>query len=104
MIALENWRRARPLVIVLDNDSVHMSQRVKDALPALEAANVTLLYLPSYCPELSQIEPIWRSVKGHAMPYRSQSVLGSMQSAVNEALQRPDNFEKNTAKLRTYNG
>ena len=33
-VALVSWRRERPLVIVLDNYSVHKSQAVKAALPA----------------------------------------------------------------------
>ena len=73
-LALVSWRRACPLVIVLDNYSVHKSQAVKAALPALEAANIFLFYLPAYSPELSEIEPIWRSVQGHGIPYRSQTV------------------------------
>lgn len=85
-VALVDWRRERPLVIVLDNYSVHKSQGVKAALPVLEAANVFLFYLPAYSPQLSEIEAIWRSVKGHGMPYRSQTVLGQMKQAVDEAL------------------
>ena len=85
-LALVSWRRACPLVIVLDNYSVHKSQAVKAALRALEAANIFLFYLPAYSPELSEIEPIWRSVKGHGIPYRSQTVLGQMKQAVDEAL------------------
>lgn len=85
-VALLGWRRVRPLVIVLDNYSVHKSQVVKAAVPLLEAANVFLFYLPAYSPELSKIEPIWRSVKGHGMPYRSQTVLGQMKQAVDAAL------------------
>jgi hypothetical protein len=86
--ASESWCRSCPLVIVLDNYSVHKSQPVKEALPALEAANVSLFYLPSYSPELSAIEPVWRSVKGHGMPYRSETVLGLRKQAVDDALQR----------------
>lgn len=85
-VALVGWRRERPLVIVLDNYSVHKSQTVKAALSALEAANVYLFYLPAYSPELSEIEPIWKSVKGHGMPYRSQTILGPMKQAVDQAL------------------
>jgi len=85
-VALVGWRRVRPLVIVLDNYSVHKSLVVRMALPALAAANVVLFYLPAYSPELSKIEPIWRSVKGHGMPSRSQMVLGQMKRAVDEAL------------------
>jgi hypothetical protein len=81
-----HWQRERPLYIVLDNYSVHKSQVVKAALPALEAANVFLFYLPAYSPELSEIEPVWRSVKAHGMPYRSQEVLGNLKQAVDMAL------------------
>lgn len=82
----EGWRRGRPLWVVLDNYSVHKSRAVKEALPHLGAANVFLFYLPAYSPELSEIEPIWRSVKGHGMPYRSHTVLGQMKRAVEDAL------------------
>jgi len=82
------WRRQRPLVIVLDNYSVHRSQQVQDALPELKAADVYLLYLPSYCPELSRIEPIWNAVKHHEMRRRSYALLGELKCAVDEALQR----------------
>jgi hypothetical protein len=40
LVSLVDWRRVRPLVIVLDNYSVHKSQVVKAAVPVLEAANV----------------------------------------------------------------
>lgn len=86
LVHAADWRRERKLVIVLDNYSVHKGDAVKDALPDLEAANIALFYLPSYSPELSEIEPIWRSVKGHGMPYRTQSVLGQAKQAVESAL------------------
>jgi hypothetical protein len=54
-----DWVRERPLVIWLDNYSVHKSDRVRAEIPALERAGITLQYLPSYSPELSKIEPIW---------------------------------------------
>lgn len=86
LVHAADWRRERRVVIVLDNYSVHKGEAVKDALPDLEAANIALFYLPSYSPELSQIEPIWRSVKGHGMPYRTQTVLGQAKQAVDNAL------------------
>jgi hypothetical protein len=84
----EDWQRERPLVIVLDNYSVHKSQAVKEALPALERAGITLFYLPSYSPELSAIEPIWQAVKHHEMRKRSYTVLGTLKQAVEAALAR----------------
>ena len=98
----DDWRRERRLVLVLDNYSVHKGKAVKDALAALEAANIALFYLPSYSPELSAIEPIWRSVKGHGMPYRTQTVLGQAKQAVDNALtQKASELLK--AKSKTTN-
>jgi DDE superfamily endonuclease len=84
----ENWRRERPLVIVLDNYSVHKSDAVREAQPALAAANVELWYLPAYAPELSEIEPVWHDVKHHQLRDRSHPVLGGLKQAVDAALAR----------------
>lgn len=86
LVHTADWRRERRLIIVLDNYSVHKGDAVKGALSDLEAANIELFYLPSYSPEMSAIEPIWRSVKGHGMPYRTQTVLGQAKQAVDNAL------------------
>lgn len=82
----EDWVRERPLVIWLDNYSVHKSERVKEELPVLERAGITFCYLPSYSPELSKIEPIWHPVKHHDLVRRSYAVLGNLLSAVEETL------------------
>jgi DDE superfamily endonuclease len=84
----EGWQRERPLVIALDNYSVHKCGRVKEERAAFEAAGITLFYLPSYSPELSGIEPIWQDVKHHAMTQRSHAVLGALFRAADEALAR----------------
>jgi hypothetical protein len=88
MVSPGDWKRARPLVIVLDNYSVHKSEPVQEARAELEAANITLLYLPSYSPELSEIEPVWQAVKHHEMPQRSQTEIRSQKQAVEQALAR----------------
>jgi len=81
-----DWRRERPLVIVLDNYSVHKSQTVADTRAAWAAARIDLVYLPSYCPELSAIEPIWNDTKQHYLPTRSFSTVAQAKSAVDNAL------------------
>lgn len=83
-----DWRRERPLVIVLDNYSVHTSTRVKEERARLEAANIRLFYLPPYAPELSRIEPVWQDVKYHEMPERSFPVVGALKRGVDAALAR----------------
>ena len=81
-----SWQRERMLVIALDNYSVHKSVLVQEALPALEAANIFLFYLPSYCPEMSGIEPVWKDVKAHQMPTRSFGQVVELKRAVDAAL------------------
>lgn len=81
-----DWKRERPLFVYLDNYSVHTSKQFKAARPALEAANIFVVYLPAYSPELSDIEPIWNDVKYHRMTQRSFQVLGHLMSALRQAL------------------
>ena len=83
-----DWRRERELVIWVDNYSVHKSERVRDELPALERAGITICYLPSYTPELSKIEPIWQDVKYHQLTERSHAKLGGLKQAAEMALLR----------------
>jgi hypothetical protein len=87
-VSASDWKRARPLWIVLDNYSVHTGEAVKAAKATLEAANVHLFYLPSYSPELSDIEPIWQAVKHHEMQTRSHREIKAMKQAVEAALAR----------------
>jgi hypothetical protein len=82
----DDWRRERPLVIWLDNYSVHKSERVQQEQPLLEAAGITLCYLPSYSPELSRIEAVWHPVKHHDLVRRSHAVLADLMTAVEGAL------------------
>jgi hypothetical protein len=81
-----DWQRQRPLAIWLDNYSVHKSDPVKAEQPALERAGITLHYLPSYSPELSQIEPIWHDVKQHRLRVRSHTQVSELKRAVEEGL------------------
>jgi hypothetical protein len=81
-----DWRRERPLYVVLDNYSVHKGAAVQQALPAWNAAEIYLIYLPAYCPELSGIEPLWQTIKHHEMPKRSFAPLGELKEAVDTAL------------------
>jgi hypothetical protein len=86
--AAANWRRECPLVVVLDNYSVHQSQTVQEEKSAWESAGVTLFFLPSYSPELSEIEPIWHALKHYQLTCRSYAVLGDLKAAVDAALGR----------------
>lgn len=86
--ASADWKRGRPLVVALDNYSVHTGVTVPQARPLLAAANVHLLYLARYCPEQSEIEPIWNDVKQHHLPIRSFEQVADLKRAVDTALAR----------------
>jgi putative transposase len=101
-IYADGWRRERPLVVALDNYSVHKSQEVRAAQPELAAANVTLWYLPSYSPELSEMEPIWHDVKHRDMVKRSYEVLGGLKCEVDITLARKA-ATLQTARSKTTN-
>ena len=83
-----DWKRERPLMIVLDNYSVHKSQSVKEMQSMLEAADIYLVYLPPYSPELSRIEPIWNDVKQHYLTTRSYEQVDALKKATDDALKR----------------
>jgi len=86
--APDSWRRERPLIVVVDNYSVHTSERVRWEQPALARADVHLLYLPAYSPELSRIETHWKATKYYDLPQRSYRRLGDLKQAVELALLR----------------
>jgi transposase len=73
-------------VIALDNYSVHTRQTVVAAQPLLAAANVELVYLARYCPEQSDIEPVWNDIKQHQLPIRSFERVADLKHAVDDAL------------------
>jgi hypothetical protein len=83
-----DWTRTRPLMIVLDKYAVHNSQTVREAQPALVAADVQLVYLPAYCPELSAMEPVWNDVKQHQLSTRSFERVAELKRVVDDALAR----------------
>lgn len=88
VIASSDWKRDRPLMVVLDNYSVHRSQAVKDELPVWERADIYLVYLPSYCPQLSAIEPIWNDTKQNELTVRSYKNVCNLKTEVDLALTR----------------
>lgn len=84
----QGYQRARPLVVVLDNYSVHRSTVVKEAAADLARIGVRLFFLPPYSSELNRIEPLWRQVKYHDLPVRSYQTLEALRTAVENALQQ----------------
>ena len=82
------WVRERELKVVLDNFSVHTSEKVEQEKAELKRAGIELVYLPSYSPELSRIEPDWNDIKQHHLPKRSFETVAELKRAVDEGLGR----------------
>ena len=78
----------RPLVVVLDNASIHTSHVIRDALPELAAEGITLFYLPPYSPQLNAIEAYFRGVKHYDLPERTYTSLDDLGDAVDHAFER----------------
>ena len=97
--APEGWRRDKPLVIVLDNYSVHKSARFQQERGKWRAADIELFFLPSYSPELSGIEPLWRDVKQHRMRRLSRGSLLDLKRDVDAVLKaKADNLASSSNK------
>ncbi len=77
-----------PLVIVLDNASLHRSQAVRAALPRLWARGIYFFFLPAYSPELNAIERCFRTIKHDELPARVYTPLTALEAAVDEAYTR----------------
>jgi transposase len=67
-------------LLLLDNSGAHTAQRL--TLPA----NVRLVFLPPYCPELNPIERVWRDLKD-ALAWRQFPNLDGQQDYVATLLQ-----------------
>jgi putative transposase len=80
----------KPLLVVLDNASIHTSRVVREARPELEAAGIFLDYLPSYSSELNEIEPYFGVIKYYDLPERTYPSLTALQEAVEAAFARTE--------------
>ena len=63
----------KPVVIVLDNASIHRAAAIQPALERLKQQGVTLKFLPPYSPELNRIEVMWRLMKHRWLALKRRS-------------------------------
>lgn len=63
----------KPVVIVLDNASIHRAAAIQPALEWLKQQGVTLKFLPPYSPELNRIEVMWRLMKHRWLALKRRS-------------------------------
>jgi transposase len=56
-------RISKPLVVILDNASIHTAKKLKPYWDLLEEKGVQFYFLPPYSPELNRIELLWHKMK-----------------------------------------
>ncbi len=69
-------------MLVLDRAGWHVARGLE--VPA----NITLLHLPPYSPELNDIERLFRTIKHHGLPERTYPTFDALQEAVHAAFTR----------------
>jgi len=52
-----------PLVIVIENASIHCARAIHPALKLLDKKGITLKFLPPYSHKIHRIETLWRLMK-----------------------------------------
>jgi transposase len=69
--------------VIMDNASIHKDVKVKDAI---EKAGCTLVYLPTYSPDLNSIEHCWANFKNYLRKIIKK--FDNMRDAITEALSK----------------
>lgn len=72
-----------PLTLVLDNARYQKCELVRSLAGSL---GITLLYLPSYSPNLNLIERLWKFVKKTSLNSRSYDTFTQFQAAIDQCL------------------
>jgi transposase len=75
----------KPLVILIDNASIHRARAIQPALKMLEKKGVTLKFLPPYSPELNRIEKLWWLMK-HRWMALARRTKAELEQAVDHIL------------------
>jgi len=86
----------KPVIVVLDNASMHKNKAVQAARAALWQAGIYLYYLPPYSPDLNRIERIFRVIKHQGLPKRTYRTYDELEEAIYAA------FAGDSYTLRTY--
>ena len=82
---------SKPLVIVLDNASIHDAAAIRPALALIEKRGVKFEFLSPYSPELNRIEVMWRLMKHRwlAAKRRTEEELVQAAGAVGTTIFHP---------------
>jgi transposase len=77
---------SRPAVVVLDNAPIHTAKAVMNKLSEWESRHWYLYFLPTYSPELTLIEILWRQVKYKWLDLKAWTSFEHLWHSLNEIL------------------
>jgi len=75
-----------PTFIVLDNCSIHRSNKVKKKIKEWAKANIFLYFIPPYSPELNIIEPKFKNLKYHHIHTRHFNNRDELESNIHKGI------------------
>lgn len=75
----------KPLMVILDNASVHKAKAIEPLLKVLQSKGLRLYFLPPYSPELNRIEKLWHKMKYEWMAFKSRDAQ-TLEADVDEVL------------------
>lgn len=73
----------KPLVVILDNASIHTTKKLAPYWELLKTKGMQLYFLPPYSPELNRIEMLWYKMKYEWLPFKSFTSV-QLEQAIDE--------------------
>lgn len=96
---IKDYPNARCIHIILDNFSIHKSQRTQLALTAL-GPKVQLHFLPPYCPDHNRIERTWKDLHDNVTRNHTCRTMKQLMLEVNHYLVEKDQLLQQTYKKK----
>lgn len=74
-------------VVILDQASIHTSKQIQQKIPQWQKKGLYLQFLPPYCPELNQIEILWRFIKYYWLDLNAYQNITALKENLYEVLE-----------------
>ena len=79
-------RLERPAVVVVDKAPIHTSEDFVEQTLLWQAQDLSVKFIPPYCPELKLLEILWRKIKYEWLPLNAYQSFRTMTRALFDVL------------------